>query len=336
MKRIGGLLAAIGCFGLLSVATLTAAVKTEEKARVSFEGALGRMVNMFGGKTAREGLTTTTAVKGDRKFTQSGDTGRIVDLAEEKIYEIDFKKQSYKVTTFEQMRQQIRDMQAKAKERQAKQESKPAGEKPPDYEVEVSSKATGATKDINGFSTKQIVTTVTMHEKGKTLEQGGGMVLTNDAWLAPAMPAMKEVVDFELRYWKKLDIPVSGDVSAEQMAAAAAMYPMLKDALTRAKTEGAKVDGTPVQTTVSVEAVQSPEQQQQQQTRAEDDSGGSGLSGMLARKMMRKKKDDESGSAAPLAKGHAKVMTMYSEVLSVSTDVAASDLALPGGFKPKD
>jgi hypothetical protein len=334
MKRIGGLLAAIGCLGLLSVATLTAAVKTEEKARVSFEGALGRMVNMFGGKTAREGLTTTTAVKDDRKFTRSGDTGRIVDLAEEKIYEIDFKKQSYKVTTFEQMRQQIRDMQAKAKERQAKQENKPAGEKPPEYEVEVSSKATGQTKDINGFSTKQVVTTVTMHEKGKTLEQGGGMVLTNDAWLAPAMPAMKEVADFELRYWKKLDIPVSGEISAEQMAAAAAMYPMLKDALTRAKSEGAKVDGTPVQTTVSVEAVQSPEQQQQQ-TKAEADSG-TGLSGMLARKMMRKKKDDESASAEPLAKGHAKVMTMYSEVLSVSTDVAPGDLALPAGFKAKD
>ena len=36
---------------------------------VEFAGMLGRMVNMFGGKAAREGVTTSIAVKGDRKAT---------------------------------------------------------------------------------------------------------------------------------------------------------------------------------------------------------------------------------------------------------------------------
>ena len=57
---------------------------------------------MFGGKAARDGVTSTVAVKGDRKATMNGETGQIIDLAEEKIYDLDLKKKSYKVTTFAQ------------------------------------------------------------------------------------------------------------------------------------------------------------------------------------------------------------------------------------------
>ena len=42
--------------------------------------------------------------------------------------------------------------------------------------------------------------TITVREKGKTLEQSGGMVLTSDMWLAPKIAAMKEIADFDVRY----------------------------------------------------------------------------------------------------------------------------------------
>ena len=45
--------------------------------------------------------------------------------------------------------------------------------------------------------------TITVREKGKTLEQGGGMVLKSDMWLAPTIAAMKEVADFDLKYAQK-------------------------------------------------------------------------------------------------------------------------------------
>ena len=58
------------------------------------------------------------------------------------------------------------------------------------------------------------------------------MVLTADSWLAPTMDSMKEVADFQLRYMKKLESPATGGaMSADQMAAAFAMYPMLKEAM---------------------------------------------------------------------------------------------------------
>ena len=45
--------------------SLIADVRTEEKVLVKFEGAIGTVVNLFGGKGAREGVKTTVALKGE-------------------------------------------------------------------------------------------------------------------------------------------------------------------------------------------------------------------------------------------------------------------------------
>jgi hypothetical protein len=326
------------CVAVLSLATLHADVKSDEKSQVKFEGALGKMFNLFGGRAAREGLTSKVVVKGDRKLQQTGDYGEIIDLAEEKVYTLDYKKQTYKVATFDEIRRKMQEAQEKAREEQAKAQKEAEkdaknGEKPPEMEIDVSTKPTGQTKSINGFDTREVMTTVTVRQKGKTLEEGGGMVLTSDAWVAPTIAVLKERLDFERRYWAKLQGAGSSDIPAQQMAAAVAMYPMLGEAMKRVHAEGQGIDGTPIQTTLTVEAVASPEQQQQQ-AESDESSGGGGFGGMLARKMMRKKKDD--ANAEPAAKGHAKVMTLSNEVLSVSSDVAANDTALPAGFKLKD
>jgi hypothetical protein len=93
--------------------------------------------------------------------------------------------------------------------------------------------------------------------------------------------------------------------------------------------EGSKLEGTAIATTMTVEAVKSPEQMEQQ-AEQEESSGGGGLTGMFARKMMKKKKAEDEGP-----KDRAKVMTTTHEVLSVSTGVAPSDVAIPADFKQK-
>ena len=50
------------CVGLLAAApALRADVKTEEKTKFELGGMLGRVVNVFGGKAAREGVTRASA-----------------------------------------------------------------------------------------------------------------------------------------------------------------------------------------------------------------------------------------------------------------------------------
>ena len=109
--RIAAVVCALGTFA----APAFAEVKTRDKSQVKFEGMLGRMFNLFGGKSAKEGIEGRTAVKGNRKATLNDNTGQIVDLSEEKVYDIDFKKKQYTVTTFDEIRRRMREAEERAK-----------------------------------------------------------------------------------------------------------------------------------------------------------------------------------------------------------------------------
>ena len=335
-RIVGALAAALLVF---STHPLGADVRTDQKTHVEFGGMLGRMVNFFGGKAAKEGVVSTVAVKGDRKATMNEQTGQIIDLAEEKVYDLDLRKKSYKVTTFAELRRRMEEAQKKAEQDARTEESREA---PPQstsspnekqVEIDVDIKNTGEKKAINGFDTHQVIMTITLREKGKTLAQGGGMVTTTDLWLAPKIAAMKEITDFDVRYAQKLYGGMFAGVSAEQMAAAMALYPMMKQAMGRMTTEGAKMDGTAIMTTVTMDAVKSEEQLAQEAKPAEEpqpqQKGLGGLLGGLAKKAAAKK----AGSGGDDSKARTTFMTTTNEVLKVATAVSATDVAVPAGFK---
>ncbi len=334
-------------FLIASSFSLEADVRADRRNHVEFAGVLGKMMNLFGGKAAREGVVSSVAVKGDRKATLNEATGQIVDLGEEKIYDLDVKKKTYKVTTFAELRRQMEEAQRKAQENarreqareQPKEEKKaePAQDKnQKEYEVDFDLKDTHQKKAINGFDTHEVMMTITVREKGKTLEQAGGMVLTSDMWLAPNVPAMKEIMDFDVRYAQKLAGPMVAGASADQMAAAMAMYPHMKDGLARMNKENVKMDGMPIQTIVKMDAVKSADQveQEQKQSAQEDTkskpptSVGGMLGGFMAKKVAPKKAEDEP-------KDRVTFMTMTDEVLKVTTSVGAADVAIPAGFQQK-
>jgi hypothetical protein len=98
---------------------LSADMKSRQKTQVKFEGMLGRVMGMFGGKAAKEGVISTVAISGDRMMTVTDQSGELVDLAAEKVYSIDFKDKSYKVKTFAEIRKEWEDAKAKMKEENA-------------------------------------------------------------------------------------------------------------------------------------------------------------------------------------------------------------------------
>jgi hypothetical protein len=328
MKRVAVAVVLAAGIGWASAPPVIADVKTQEKGLVKFEGMLGRMMNMFGGKAAKEGVVSNVAVKGDRKANLTDNGGQIIDLGEEKVYDLDAKKKTYKVTTFEEIRRQLREAREKAaKEAKSEEGKQEPAEKGKEVEVDFDVKETGQKKEIAGYSTREVIATITVREKGKTLEQSGGMVVTSDMWLAPRIAAMKEIQDFDLRYAKAIDVTGTAGASAEQLAAALAMYPGLQKALARMQAEGSKMDGTPLESVMTFQSVKSPEQMEQSKEQ-ESSGGGGGLGGMLARKMM-KKKSDEPASAK------ATIMTITHQVLSVSSSVNPADLQVPAEFKQK-
>src|SRR5436189_896502 len=107
MRRVSLVLSVLCVLALSS--SLSADVRSDQRVKFQLGGMIGKMVNMFGGKGAREGVMSMVAVKGNRKVTMGDTTGQIVDLSEEKVYDLNIKNKTYTVTTFAQIRKQMED-----------------------------------------------------------------------------------------------------------------------------------------------------------------------------------------------------------------------------------
>jgi hypothetical protein len=330
----------ISCAVALSLFAATAVrvgaeVKTREKTHVSLGGMLGKMFNLFGGKAAKEGVVATTAVKGNRKATINDTTGQIIDLSEEKVYDLDMKKKTYEVTTFEQIRQKMREAREKAakqseQQQGGKEEKQEKSQPQKEYEVDFDVKETGQKKQLAGYDTHEVIMTVTVREKGKTLENGGGLVMTVDSWLGPQIPALKELAEFDMKYWKQLAGSDAMGMSAEQLAMVMAMYPTLKQASDRMQKEAPKLQGTPLASTTTVDGVKSKEEVAASSQNSDTPKSIGGIGGMLARKMAKKDDNNANGSA-----NRATILTAEHEFQDVQTSVTAADVEMPAGFKQK-
>lgn len=314
---------------LLSTAAVSADVKMQQKTQVKFEGMLGRMMNLFGGKAAKDGIVQTVSVQGDRKATISGDSGEIVDLAEEKVYQLNLKDKSYTVKTFAEIRREMEEAAEKAEKEARKSQGQGKNER--EMEVDFDVKESGQRKTINGFDCREVVTTITVHEKGKSIEQAGGIVMTASSWLAPNVPGAKELADFDLRYAKKL----TGAANAQLMMQAFAMYPGMKEAMEKFQSEQVTFDGTPILTTVVLASAASPEQAEAAE-REEAPRGGGGLMGGLMGRIGRKKADASKDAKADGTPGRATIMTSTTETLSVATTIDPAALQVPAGLKLKN
>ena len=331
------------CLMMASSAVLSADVRSDQRVKFQLGGMVGKLVNMFGGKGAREGVVSTVAVKGDRKATMSDTTGQIVDLSEEKIYDLDIRKKTYKVTTFAQLRAEMeraqREAEKAAREERPSEPSKPAEKDPneKEFEVDFDLKNTGASRTINGFDTKQTVMTITVREKGKTLNEAGGIVMTTDMWMTPNAPSTKELIDFDVRYAKQLYGPAMTGASAADMAMAMAMYPQMKPALEKMRAEGTKIEGTAILTEMKMEAVPpgtadtTAEALPAPEAPPEQKKGRfGGLMGGLKKMAEASQQQQKSGEQKPQ---RTIFLTTSVETLKLTTDVTADAVAIPAGFK---
>jgi hypothetical protein len=278
---------------ILSLAPLGAAAKTESRTKVDLSGFLGGVARMFGGKAANEGVVSSTAVKGNRLMTVTDKMGQLIDLDEEKVYEIELDKKRYRVKTFAEIREEMRKAAEQMAKSQPGKEPQPGGqgEKAAEVEVSMDVRETGERKTINGFDCREVVVEVKAFEKGKSLETAGGMVISSNMWLGPELPGTQEVADFYRRYAEKLALFSALGPPSAQMAMVSSMYPMMKDAVQ--KFQEVDMKGSSILTVMTFETVAGEEQRQQarQQQQAEKEQNiGSlgGLLGGLGKKMARK------------------------------------------------
>jgi hypothetical protein len=315
-------LASILVLVAIAVASTHADVTTRQRTQLKFEGMLGRVVGLAGGGAAADGITSNVAVKGSRKADLNDRTGRIVDLSEEKVYDLDVRKKEYRVTTFAELREQWKNAKADAEERARDipaDEREGAAQSAQQLEIAVDVKETGATKSIAGHQSKQVILTLTAFEKGKTLEESGGLVMTNDVWVAPRVAALDEIGQFEMKFVKAI-YGEDFTAAAQSMAAALAMYPGLQDMLKQMETRLRALDGTTMAATMTVETVKSAAAMKQSPA---PPSGG--LGGALARRLGAGRKPEQ----------RSLLLTTVNETMSIDASAADADVAIPAGFKEK-
>ena len=331
MIRIYAAPALVLTVALTAIPVLHADVKTDEKSLVTFGGTLGRIVTFFGGKAAKDGVMSTIAVAGDRKMMANDTHGGIIDLKEEKIYDLDMRRKTYTVMTFDELRRKMQAMEEQAREdiaKDTKEPPPPAESQGKQYDVDFDVKNTGQTRVINGFDTREVVVTITVREKGRKLEDSGGVVMIVDNWLTRTQPALKEIWDFEARYYRKLEGPTP-QIDAQQLAKAMALLPGLKEAM--ARYSKASLDGTAVQSTTTIDGVKSAEEMKQAQSAKDggDQDMPTSVGGAIGGFMRRRAQATAQKNAA---NPRTTVMTITNEVLKISTSVSAADLAIPAGF----
>ena len=240
------------------------------------------------------------ALKGDRMLSTTGDTGQLIDLAEEKVYDLNLKDKTYTVITFDEMRRQMQEAMAKAEKdaaaakpapEPAEKPEKPSGEPQKEYEVDFTIASGTGARQVAGHDTKESVATVTVREKGKTLQEAGGLVLETHMWLAPTVPALQDLTDFRVRYAEKVYGPVMTQATPS-MTQAMAMYPQMKDAMAKLAEEGKKLDGTPLFTEMVFQVAAPPESASAKAEQKQEPTPSlGGLLGGLGR--MRGKKNDQ-------------------------------------------
>ncbi len=279
-------------------------------------------------------------------MTTSGDnTAQIIDLKEEKIYDLDMRRKTYKVTTFEEIRRQMREAEAKAREAAAKESREPKDAPPAkndgkEMEIDFDVKNTGQTKAINGFDTRQVVATVTVREKGKKIEESGGIVMTVDTWLTKAV-SLKEIADFDRRYYEKLAGPdLGGRRAADGDGDGDVPWPQGSD--------GAPEPRGPWR-------YRDPDDDHDRcgQERRADEAGGCrrffGVEQRQAESTLGRRRYRRLHAAAPAATeekeaaskpsadpARSTFMTINNEVLKIASNVTAADVAMPAGFKERN
>ncbi len=347
VRRI--LVSASAALAALSVGVAQADATLRERLSVEGQGIMA-MANMSG--------TSTTAISGKRGRTDSdmqmesrlarmfvrgiGQTSEIVRLDDDKVYELDVKKRTYKETTLAERRAQLEKATEQARQQQANQ---PAPTGMDESECEWSEptadvKRTGTKASIAGFDAEQVTVVAKQSCKSKKTGAVCDVALYLDEWVAPGFNAGDEVLKYRTAYAQQMGLGTTGRDVTER---AEAMFGRYKAAWSKVVDKMKDVKGYPVKTSFAL-GMGGPQCQSGAQT---SDSGGSatpapgGLAGEIAGSIFgRKKKQQQTASAAPASAPPAAMngmfvpLTITSELLSMSKDsLPPETFEVPAGFK---
>jgi hypothetical protein len=166
-----------------------------------------KMMSVFN-KQLREPILSTTYVKGHQMRRESADgTVEIIDLDARHIININTKKQTYTVVTFDQMRQMLQKMQQQMQQTPKAKNGQPS----PQIQMKFNVVPTNQTRQILGQTAKEMkieADTVIEGQDPNHPESGAqsaAMKMAIDSWLAPNVSGYQEVMEFNKQMAKLIN-----------------------------------------------------------------------------------------------------------------------------------
>jgi hypothetical protein len=354
---------------LCSILTLTSGLA---RADITLERSMsveGVGVMAFGNLSG----TTRTTISGDKSRTDSDlkmqsklirlvahnalrPTAEIVRLDQDKLYHLDINKKEYTETTFAQMREQLQKASDQmssgdgSKQPAAIDESK-CEWLPPKAEV----KKTGEKATFGGYDSERVTITATQPCKDKATGSICEVALIVDEWLTANFSESAEAQKYAKAYAAKMGLDASTSQDIAQRVHA--LFGRYKGVWTEIASKMQGTKGYPVKTSFTLALggpeCKNPNAQQAQPGSGSDSSddrpaSAGALAGAVAGKLgglFHKKKDDAAASAqstpaaTPVAvpPGDAALMTITSQLVSVSTSAASPDaFTVPADYKRHD
>ena len=147
---------------------------------------------------------TTTDISGDKMRTEVKNDVQIVDVAAEKIYQLDTKKKTYSVTTFEEMKKQIEAGMATL------QQKKSEGGQEVSAKADIKVTETGNTETIDGLNCRQFLMQTDLEIEDQSKDQEATMSTLTELWLAKDAPGTAEINAFYRKMAEKLGTTAIG------------------------------------------------------------------------------------------------------------------------------
>jgi hypothetical protein len=279
----------------------------------------------------------------------AGDMGSdvITDIDKDVVRTLDHKKKVYTERPITLPKEKEEPSGRPEKGKETKKETKKEKPKVRIVRNEITVKATGERKTINGFDcTRYIVTWLIETENIETKERSK-TTMTNDLWNTSETNEIrtlqKEELEFAKAYMKKLGISVSPEEAKKfGMTAVAGQFgddePAVRKKLKELQDKMEKIKGFPIVTALKWE-VEVPEASRQagrekaeKESEGTDLSGGvGGLLGGLAKKAAKKKAAESMEDGQ---KGGNVLFDFYSEVKRIDvSSIPSSDFTVPSGYK---
>jgi hypothetical protein len=221
-------------------------------------GMMAGMMKFMGqlNKNASQAGQTTTYVKGSylRNDQQDG-SFQIIDLNGRRMIQVTPAKQTYSVTTFDELHEAMQKMQQRMSEAMRKQAGEKNNQVTMTPKIEVT--PTGRTQSLLGQNTQELKIKVGMELQASNAQNGtqSGTLSTDiDSWIAPSISGYQEVSDF----YKKMAAEISWTPSGF------GTDPRLRSAMVELYKAGKIPQGLPLLQVLSLSGAGAPSQGTQQ------------------------------------------------------------------------